>query len=115
MGDWLDDLSADSRLEWEKMVDHFRRDAAEKIAGSAAMVSLVPTDGKPDVKFSMELGYGIMLDKPLIIVVQPGQEIPEHLKRVADKIVEVDFDTFDGQQALAEAIKETVGTNASDN
>lgn len=45
MGDWLDDLDAEQRREWDRFVDHFRRDALEKIDGSAFVASIAPRDG----------------------------------------------------------------------
>ncbi len=49
-------------------------------------VSLVPK-GPADMKFAVELGLSIMLDKPFIAVVAPGQEVPAKLRAVADRIV----------------------------
>lgn len=57
------------------------------IEGSRLTVSLVP-QGPADIKFAVELGLSIMLDKPIIAVVEPGQEIPGKLRAVADRIVE---------------------------
>lgn len=57
------------------------------IAESAMTVSLVPL-GPADVKFAVELGLSIMLDKPLVMVIAPGQEMPPKLRVVADYIVE---------------------------
>lgn len=59
------------------------------INGSAVSVSIVPS-GESDVKFAVELGLSIMLDKPIILAVAPGRSVPEHLARVADEIVELD-------------------------
>ena len=55
-----------------------------------SVVSLVPK-GEPDVKYAVELGLAIMLDKPLMLAVPKGVKVPEHLARVADGIVYVDF------------------------
>lgn len=59
------------------------------IDGSAISVSIVPK-GESDIKFAVELGLSIMLDKPIILAVAPGRAVPEHLVRVADEIVELD-------------------------
>jgi len=48
----------------------------------------VPVDpASVDIKFAVELGLMIMLDKPIIMVIQPNQVLPEKLRRVADDIV----------------------------
>ena len=83
-----DDIINDPEFrEWAEEVE---RDLVPKIAGSAATVSLVP-NGPTDVKFAIELGMSIMLDKPIILILDPGQAIPAALRRVADEIVEVDW------------------------
>lgn len=60
-----------------------------KIDSSEVIVSLVPT-GPTDVKFAVETGLAIMMDKPIILAVVPGRKIPAKLQRVADAIVEFD-------------------------
>lgn len=60
-----------------------------QLTDSAAIVSVVPS-GPADVKFAVELGLSIMLDKPIILAITAGQKVPEHLVRVADEIVEID-------------------------
>lgn len=94
--------------EWHEFVDHVRTDALEKIAGSAAMISLVPS-GEVDVKFAVELGFGIMLDKPLLVVVAPGRELPRKLRRVADEVVVADVDLEEGREAISAAVKRLLG------
>ena len=69
-----------------------REDLIPKIDGSAVTLSLVPKDPSAlDVKYAVELAFCILLDKPLVLLVAPGQVLPEHLVRVADSIVEVDL------------------------
>jgi hypothetical protein len=101
---WVDDLDGDSRKAWDSFVAHARREAAAKIAESAFVISLVP-GGEPDIKYAVELGLSIMLDKPLLIVVAPGVKIPERLRRVADELVVADLDVEAGREALHRAIE----------
>lgn len=103
MADWIDELTPDERATWDGFVSHFRRDAVEKIAGSAAFVSLLPS-GEVDVKFAVELGTAIMLDKPILAVAQPGGRVSSKLRAVADRIVWADPDTEAGQQVLGAAV-----------
>lgn len=84
----MSDLSEDPGFrEWAERV---RVHVLPKLDASALSVSLVPT-GETDIKFAVELGLSIMLDKPIIAVVQPGSRVPERLVRVADRIVEADL------------------------
>ena len=58
------------------------------IRDSAVTVSIAPgTD--TDVKFAVELGMSIVLDKPIILAVVPGRQVPPKLAAVADAVVEL--------------------------
>lgn len=94
---------SDDDKQWQSFVDHVRRDALVKMTDSAAVVSICPA-GEPDIKFAVELGLAIMLDKPLLIVVGSGRVVPEHLRRVADEIVVADLDVEEGRQLVHEAL-----------
>ena len=82
------------------------------IRDSAAAVSIVPDQaGVADIKFAVELGLSIMLDKPIIIAVSPGRSIPERLARVADEIIELDTtDPQSTSKRLRAAIDRVVGS-----
>lgn len=80
--------------EWVK---HVLDELVPMVAESACTMSIVP-DTELDVKFAVELGISIMLDKPLILVVFPGRIIPDHLRRAADEIVEFDIDNPESTQ-----------------
>lgn len=82
-------------------VKHVLSELTPMIEKSSCTVSIVPK-GDTDVKFAVELGLSIMYDKPIVLAVFPGAEIPDHLRRVADEIVEVDGEH--GPQRLQEAI-----------
>jgi len=72
---------------WEEYV---QLEIIPMLQASAASISLVPR-GSTDVKFAVELGLSIMLDKPIIVLVRPGSSIPAALARAADELVEVDI------------------------
>lgn len=68
---------------------HVRRELVPKLEESA--VSLTIYTGKMDVKLAVELGAAVLLDKPIILMVEPGTKVPERLVRVADRILEADL------------------------
>jgi hypothetical protein len=72
--------------EWE---NHVRDELIPMISSSAVTISMVPSEA--DVKYAVELGLSIMLDKPIIALVVPGSTIPNALARAADEIVEIDL------------------------
>jgi nucleoside 2-deoxyribosyltransferase len=88
-------------------VKHVREDALKKIDDSAFVASIVPPTGanQTDVKFCVELGIAIMLDKPILAVATEGRDVPPKLRRVADTIVFADIDTEEGRREIAEAIE----------
>jgi nucleoside 2-deoxyribosyltransferase len=98
--DWSDDP------DWKIYAEHFRENVAPQMKESTYVMSLVP--GEPDVKFAVELGYAIMLDKPIIAVVAVGSTPSEHLVRVADAIVEGDITTEEGRISLLARLNETM-------
>jgi hypothetical protein len=77
--------------EWKRYADRAIDELVPMIRDSAVTISVVP-DGPGDVKFAVELGFSIMMDKPIIAVVQPGAKVPSRLIAVADEIIEMDPD-----------------------
>ena len=108
--DWVDTLSDTERRQWERFVRHARRDAVPKIEGSAFVMSLVPRSGEADVKFAVELGFGIMHNKPIVLLSMPGVEIPPGLRRIAHHVIELenDIDTEVGRQEMLEKLRFTM-------
>lgn len=86
------------------------RDLPGKIGGSAMCISLVP-DGEIDPKFAVELGYMIMLDRPIIAVVVPGATIGEKFAKVVDRFVELPANAAPAQlDRVLQAVIEELGT-----
>lgn len=104
-----DDTSADllDDPEFQEWAEGARKHLVPMLQQSAITVSLVP-QGPADIKFAVELGLSIMMDKPIIAVVTPGRPVPERLIRVADVIVEGDMSTAKGRRKLQEAIQEAI-------
>lgn len=94
--------------EWRDYVQRVRTELIPKLEQSAATVSLVPS-GETDVKFAVELGLSIMLDKPIIAVIPPGTHVPAKLATVADRIVEGDLDDPTLAGRLNAALAEVLG------
>jgi len=85
MNDWINDPEAQA---WAQLA---LDDLVPKLRDSYATVSIHPEEaGLSDIKFALELGLSIMLDKPLILVVVPGRRVPARLQRVVDDIIELD-------------------------
>jgi hypothetical protein len=68
-------------------VRHVLDDMEPKLSSSALVISIVPEDREGDVKFWVELGASIMMDKPIIAMVMGDAPIPDKLRLVADEVV----------------------------
>lgn len=77
-----------------------------KVEGSAMFVSICPGTDRIDAKFCVELGVAIMLDKPILAIVAPDQEVPYKLREVAEMVVVADITTDEGRRLVAQAIRE---------
>jgi nucleoside 2-deoxyribosyltransferase len=98
-----------SNPQWEQFVHNVREDAVKKIESSAFVMSVIPEAEDVDIKFCVELGLAIMLDKPILAVVQPGVRVPVRLQRVADEVLKIDVDTPRGEERLRDAVKRVLG------
>jgi len=61
-----------------------RRKLVPKISDSKVVISLCPKGGATDVKFAVELGFSIMLGKPILVFANTNDDIPPKLRLVAD-------------------------------
>ena len=75
---------------------------------SAYCVALVPRKPEDfnDIKFCIELGMMIMMDKPIVFVIAPGTKVPEKLIKVADRIIELDTNDAKFMATLEETLQE---------
>lgn len=85
--------------EW---VGHVRKTLVPMLDDSVVTVSLAPS-GDTDIKYAVELGLSIMMEKPILLVVEHGQKIPPKLRLIADDIFYMDWSSKDAQQQLAKA------------
>jgi hypothetical protein len=78
--------------DWEDWSRRVRRELIPRLQNTRVMLNMVPENSlDADVKYAVELGLAIMLNKPIILLVQPGTRVPERLVRVADRIIEADM------------------------
>lgn len=111
MPDWVSEMSPEEKEAWDDFVKHTRESTMESMFESSMVMSLVPTsEDKVDVKFAVELGMAIMMNKPIVAVAQPGTPIPPKLRQIADRIIELsdDLDTSEGRDELAKVLREIV-------
>lgn len=105
VADWIDDPEA--QVWARRILDEL----VPMIDQSAVVVSLLPTT-EADVKFAVETGLSIMLDKPIIIAVQPGTVVPAKMMAVADEVIEFDPSAPDMGGRLQDAYQRVIAKYA---
>lgn len=84
----------------------------EGITGSSVFMQLftpaMVNDPFSDALPLFQLGAAIMLDKPLIVLVDANDQIPERLRRAADRIIAVDRLRDGGMAEAAIRIQEAM-------
>lgn len=99
---------------WRDYAKHAREELAPMIKDSAITVSVYTGSGDPSPKMAIELGYMILLDKPIIAVVTPGCRVPGKLAVVADEIVELALDDPSFPQRLQDAMARVMAKQKED-
>lgn len=89
--------------EWREYAQRAVDELLPRVKESASTVMLFGS-GDPDPKQAIELGYILLLDKPLVLLIEPGSVIPERLRRAADETIEGSIQHPKTQTALREAI-----------
>lgn len=74
--------------DWQRYVAHVRKDLIPMIDQSVMSMAII-AGSEPDVKQATELGFLLLMDKPLILVVFDEAEVPSGLRKAADAIVEI--------------------------
>lgn len=75
-------------LAW---MEDVRKNLVPMLDNSAVSVTMAPPADSYDVKFAVELGMSILMDKPLLLVVPKDRPVPPKLRMVADDIFFIDF------------------------
>lgn len=83
-----------------RWVNHVLEEMVPKLTDSALAVSIVPESRHMDVKFWVELGASICMDKPIIVVAPDDRPIPPKLEMIADEVVR----SIDSPDELSAAI-----------
>jgi len=86
-------------LAWEQ-------DVLESLVPKLETSEIVATiyTGGHDVKLAVELGFAVLMDKPIIILAQEGVVVPETLTRIARVIVIIDLHNESGREIAARTV-----------
>lgn len=83
-----------------------REDLLPKMKDTAICVGLYPTQpgDEPDLKMALEIGLMVLMDKPILVIARPGQTISDHLRTIADRVIEAS-DPDEMQQQILEYLR----------
>lgn len=99
--------------EWLEYAQHAREELEPMIKDSAITMSFF--DGKIEPRMALELGYMLLLDKPIIAVVTSGVKVPGKLAVVADEIVELALDDPSFPERLQAAMTRVMDKQGNSN
>ncbi len=85
----------------EDYFEHARRELAPKIASSAYVITINPSE-EIDPKIAMETGYAVLMGKPIILVADDRRPVNPGLRRIATEVIELasPLSTDAGRQEL---------------
>lgn len=75
-------------VKMRRWLNRAEREVLPMIRGSSMTITINP--GEPDAKVAVELGFTLLLDKPLVLLSFPDRPIPSRLRRAADLVIECD-------------------------
>lgn len=102
---------------WASYSQQFRSTVMPQLLSSAVFLAIYDGEGGSDaeVRFATNLGMMLLYDKPIILTVLAGVQVPHRLARVADEIVELDPDMGIGSQdRVAAAMRRWLPTSAAE-
>lgn len=80
--------------DYKAWADNMRKVLIPQMRDSASVLMIAPRlGGEFDVDFALQIGACIMLEKPVVLVVHTGRQIPPKLFAIADRIIEADLDS----------------------
>lgn len=91
--------------EFRRFAQDWIKRVLPNMKDSAMVLSIAPQGGEADVRMAVEIGFAILLDKPLIVIAPKGRHVAERLIRIADHVITADITTDEGREQIAAAIK----------
>jgi hypothetical protein len=70
----------DNGKEWLEKV---AKDSYSKIESTTVFVSILSPESASDPACLLQIGCAVMMDKPILLLVLDGTEIPKHLEKIA--------------------------------
>lgn len=89
--------------EMEEWLKRHAASSGEGMKKSSIFLALASNDSVKDALFCLQLGYAIMLNKPVVAMVEADMKVPPLLEKIATKIIRLDTKS---EEDRARAFKE---------
>jgi hypothetical protein len=97
-------------VEFDRWAKYVRETLLPLISLSEVTCCVIPRDpSKLDIQVATELGASVLVDKPIIALIQPGTKAPEKLAAIVDRFIEFDpSNPNQSSEAISQAVKELI-------
>jgi nucleoside 2-deoxyribosyltransferase len=100
----MEDFTTDPR--WQEWAGRIRSETLPALQRSK--VALIMYSGTHEPKMAVELGYAILLGKPIIVAHMPQTPPPWKLQKIANYVLECDNTTEEGKQDFGRRLERAV-------
>ena len=90
--------------EWRDYAQGVIHNMVPKMKASALVIGMAAKSDEADVKMAVEIGYCLLLGKPLIVMADTITTLPPGLLRAADEVVYGEIQHPSTQKKMQEAI-----------
>jgi hypothetical protein len=94
-GELMDLRDLTGRPDWQEWSGKILAESVPQMERSRA--SMILYSGTHEPKQAIEIGFAILMNKPIVLVHMPGVEPPWKLKKIANYVIECDNTTEEGK------------------
>lgn len=94
-----------NHADWRRFVVSVNKDLVPKMAGSSAVIIPMGRDDT-DVAFALQVGFAVIMQKPLLLIVPAGFDPPPKLEGIADRIVRADYTSEEGRLRVQKELRD---------
>lgn len=101
-------MSPEEEKQFKDWLKRAAEDSGAKIADSALFTGIMTESFMRDPLCALQLGYAILMDKPIVLIVDQNVQVPGALVRAAKQIEKVDLKNEADYKRAFKSIMETI-------
>lgn len=94
-----------NHADWRRFVVNVNKDLVPMMARSSAVVIPMGRDDT-DVGFALQVGFAVIMEKPLLLIVPEGFDPPPKLEGIADRIIRADYTSEKGRARVQNELRD---------